>query len=144
MSDLGFKILPIIIKDLVSMVKKKKTLPLEDALFYIYSSNLYKNLLDEKTKSWYLSTISLYDLLEKEKAEKRDSQEEEKVLLFKAFCVENFKLKENLSAEEVLLLFSKQGIFLFLEEAFDMLHTQDKDYILDSISKLIKLKKEAK
>ena len=32
--------------------------PLEDALYYIYSSNLYKALLDENTKLWYSSTLS--------------------------------------------------------------------------------------
>ena len=39
---------------------KRKTLPLEDALYYIYSSNLYKALLDENTKLWYSSPLSLY------------------------------------------------------------------------------------
>lgn len=141
-NNIGFEVLPIIIKELVTMVTKKKTLPLADAFYYIYSSNLYQTLLDEKAKAWYLSTISLYELLEKEKAKERNKQEDGKVLLFKAFCIENFKEKENLSAEEVLFLFSKHGVFPFLEETFEMLHTQDKDYILDSVSKFIKSKKE--
>ena len=46
-------------QELVDTVMKRKTLPLEDALYYIYSSNLYKALLDENTKLWYSSTLSL-------------------------------------------------------------------------------------
>ena len=42
-------------KSTVSYTHLRKTLPLEDALYYIYSSNLYKALLDENTKLWYSS-----------------------------------------------------------------------------------------
>ena len=59
-------------------------LPLRDALYYIYSSKLYKSLLDLNTKLWYSSTLSLYEALEKEKTEQRKIQgDESKVLLFK-------------------------------------------------------------
>ena len=139
-NNLGFEVLPLILRDLIGMVVKKKTLPLEDALHYVYTSRLYQSLLDEKTKTWYLSTISLYDLLEKEKKANREKQQKEKELLFKTFCIENFKLKENLTATEVLLLFSKYSVFDFLDETFEMLHTQDKAYIVDSISVFIKNK----
>ena len=139
-NNLGFEVLPLILRDLIGMVVKKKTLPLEDALHYVYTSRLYQSLLDEETKTWYLSTISLYDLLEKEKKAKREKQQKEKELLFKTFCIENFKLKENLTATEVLLLFSKYSVFDFLDETFEMLHTQDKAYIVDSISVFIKNK----
>ena len=54
-------------RELAEMVMKRKTLPLEDALYYIYSSRLYKALTDESTKLWYSSTLSLYEILEKEK-----------------------------------------------------------------------------
>ena len=139
-NNLGFEVLPLILRDLIGMVVKKKTLPLEDALHYVYTSRLYQSLLDEETKTWYLSTISLYDLLEKEKKTNREKQQKEKELLFKTFCIEHFKLKENLTAAEVLLLFSKYSVFDFLDETFEMLHTQDKAYIVDSISVFIKNK----
>ena len=139
-NNLGFEVLPLILRDLIGMVVKKKTLPLEDALHYVYTSRLYQSLLDEETKTWYLSTISLYDLLEKEKKAKREKQLKEKELLFKTFCIEHFKHKENLTATEVLLLFSKHSVFDFLDETFDVLHTQDKAYIVDSISVFIKNK----
>lgn len=142
---IGGDMLPFVMKELVMLVMKKKALSLGDALYYIYSSTLYETLLKEETKTWYLSTLSLYDLLEKEKAKRRkQDKDSSKVLLFKMFCMENYRVKEGLTAEEVLLLFSKHSVFPFLEETFEMLHTQDKDYILDSISVYIKNRKDEK
>lgn len=48
-NELGSAMLPFVMRELVDTVMKRKTLPLEDALYYIYSSNLYKALLDENT-----------------------------------------------------------------------------------------------
>ncbi|WP_455587348.1 DUF3791 domain-containing protein [Bacteroides sp.] len=138
-NNIGFEMLPFVMRELVAMVMDKKSLLLEDALYYIYSSKLYKMLLDEDTKMWYLSTLSLYELLEKEKSGERSCHDDTmKVLLFKMFCIENFREKEKLSAKEALVLFSKYDVFSFLEQTFEMLHTQDTDYILDSIATYIK------
>ena len=58
---ISFEMLPFVMRELVAMVMNKKPLPLEDALYYIYFSKLYRMLLDEETEMWYLSTLSLYD-----------------------------------------------------------------------------------
>lgn len=138
---LGLSMLPFVMRELVELVMKKKTLPLGDALYYIYSSQLYKSLLDENTKLWYLSSLSLYDILEKEKGEDRKRQiDDTKVLLFKMFCMENFREAKKQSAEEILFLFSSHGVFEFLDKNFEMLHTQDPEYILDTITTYIKKK----
>lgn len=143
--NLGFDMLPFVMKELVAMVMKKKALPLEDALYYVYSSELYNKLLDEEAKLWYLSTLSIYDLLEKEKADERGLQDGDiKVVLFKVFCIENYRAVEKLSAKEALLLFSDYEVFSFLDETFEVLHTQDVDYILDTIATYIKKRKEKK
>ena len=137
-----FEMLPFVMKELVAMVMKKKYLPLHDALGYIYSSKLYELLRDEETKMWYSSTLSLYEALEKEKAGERTRDEEHaNALLFKMFCVENYRVKHDIPAGEVLLLFSGYDVFAFLENSFEMLHTQGTDYILDTISTYIKNKK---
>lgn len=134
--------LPFVMRELVELVMKKKVLSLEDALYYIYSSKLYKLLSDEKTKLWYSSTLSLYDTLEKEKTEeKRQQNDDTKVLLFKMFCIENYREAKKRSAAETLLLFSKYKVFDFLDENFEMLHTQDTEYILDTITTYIHKKK---
>lgn len=142
---IGFEMLPFVMKELVAMVMKKKTLAMEDALYYIYSSGLYDTLLDEDTKIWYLSTPALYNLLEKQKADERSQQGEDmKILLFKMFCIENYRASKNISAKEALLLFSEFSVFSFLDETYEMLHTQDIDYILDTIAQYIKNKKGKK
>lgn len=143
--NLGFDMLPFVMKELVAMVMKKKALPLEDALYYVYSSELYNKLLDEEAKLWYLSTLSIYDLLEKEKADERGLQDGDiKLVLFKVFCIENYRAVEKMSAKEALLLFSDYEVFSFLDETFEVLHTQDVDYILDTIATYIKKRKEKK
>lgn len=139
---LNLTMLPFVMKELVELVMKKKALPLGDALYYIYSSTLYKSLLDESTKQWYSSTLSLYDTLEKEKIEeKRQQNDNAKILLFKMFCIENYKVAKNKNAEETLLLFSNHGVFDFLDKTFEMLHTQDTEYIIDTITTYINKKK---
>lgn len=140
--ELTSTMLPFVMRELVELVMKKKALPLGDALYYIYSSRFYKSLSDENTKLWYFSTLSLYDILEKEKAEEKQKQNDNtKVLLFKMFCIENYREAKKQSIEETLLLFSNHKVFDFLDETFEMLHTQDTEYILDTITTYIKKKK---
>ena len=55
--ELDSTMLPFVMRELVELVMKKKALPLGDALYYIYSSKLYKSLLDKSTKLWYSSTL---------------------------------------------------------------------------------------
>ena len=82
-------------------------------IIYIHSK-LYKSLLDKSTKLWYSSTLSLYETLEKEKTEeKRRYNGDTKILLFKMFCIENYREEKKQSAEETLLLFSDYGVFDF-------------------------------
>ena len=138
---LNLSISPFIMKDLVGMVMKKKSLPFEDALHYIISSRMYENLMDESTKTWYLSSAALYDMLEEEKSKLRPQTIDNKVLLFQMYCMENYKAEKKLTPNETLELFSKYHIYEFLENTYDMLHTQDREYIIDSISTYIKKKK---
>ena len=133
-NELGSAMLPFVMRELVDTVMKRKALPLEDALYYIYSSNLYKVLLDENAKLWYSSTLSLYEMLKKEKTKQKKVQKNnQKILLFQMFCAENYRKAKNISAKETLLLFSNHGIFEFLHDNFELLHTQDTEYIVDTI-----------
>lgn len=141
--EMDAEMLPFTLRELVAMVMQKKTLPLEDALYYLYSSNLYASLLDKGTKMWYSSTLSLYETLEKEKAAKRKQQKNDsRLLLFRIFCIENYRAMKHMSPQETLQLFTGYDVFGFLDETFETLHTQSPDYILDSISTYIKKKKE--
>lgn len=135
---LGLSMLPFVMRELAATVMKRKSLPLEDAVFYIYSSRMYRSLLDENTKLWYQSTSSLYDDLEKEKAGEKERNDSPGVLLFLMFCVENYREAKKMSAEELLVCFVRHGVFEFLRENYEMLHTQDTCYILDSITAYIR------
>lgn len=140
--DPGIALLPFVMRDLAELVMRKKALPLEDALYYIYSSRLYKALLDENTKLWYSSTLLLYEALEKEKLEQKKAQNDNtKIVLFKMFCIENYREQKKLTSKEALLLFSSHGVFDFLHDNFEMLHTQDTEYIIDTITTYISKKK---
>lgn len=81
-NELGSAMLPFVMRELVDTVMKRKTLPLEDALYYIYSSNLYKALLDENTKLWYSSTLSLYEALEKRNRTEESTKGQSKDIAF--------------------------------------------------------------
>lgn len=140
-NNLNLSISPFLMKDLVGMVMKKKSLPFEDALHYIMSSRMYENLMDEKTKTWYLSSAALYDMLEEEKSKLRPQTIDNKILLFQMFCIENYKKEKGLTPYETLELFSKYHVYEFLKNTYEMLHTQDREYIIDSISTYIKKKK---
>lgn len=132
---------PFVVKDLVHMVMDRKNLSFDDAVSYLYSSDLYLKILDEDMRMWYYSTFALYDMLEEEKCVKRRKNVSEKKLMFRIFCIESYCDKFDMHHEYVLALFRQFGVFGFLDEAFEMLHTQDEEYIVVSIDKLIKNKR---
>ena len=55
--------------------------------------------------------------------------------------MEAYKNKYDLSGEAVLNLFQKFEIFSFLENGYDVLHTQSMDYIVSEVNELIKNRK---
>jgi len=57
---------------------------------------------------------------------------------FIIFCIEAYKQKNNISGKEVLNDFEKYEVFNFLEHAFEVLHTQSKNYIISEIEEYIK------
>ena len=108
--ELDSTMLPFVMRELVELVMKKKALPLGDALYYIYSSKLYKSLLDKSTKLWYSSTLSLYETLEKEKQKKNDGITVTRRSCFsRCSALRIIGRKKKQSAEETLLLFSDYG-----------------------------------
>ena len=49
-NELGSAMLPFVMRELVDTVMKRKTLPLEDALYYIYSSNFVQGIIGREYK----------------------------------------------------------------------------------------------
>jgi len=60
-------ILPFKVEGVVEQLIKEKKMSLEDALEYLYSSQLYALLEHEETKMWYYSPQMLLHLLDNEK-----------------------------------------------------------------------------
>lgn len=135
---IGKSVMPFKIQHLVTTIMQKKTCGFEDALLYLYPSDLYKQLTDESSILWTYSTLSLYDLLKKEKSKKRFQELDSKVLLFCIFCLENYTEEKKMMPADTLQLFLLRDVFGYLEQAYEMLHTQSKEYILSEIDIYIK------
>ena len=52
---------------------------------------------------------------------------------FTVFCLENYKTYRNLSGQEVALLFDRYGVFDYIREFYDVLHTTGHHYINNDI-----------
>ncbi len=50
------------------------------------------------------------------------------------FCLENYKTAKGISGKNALEEFKKHGIFVFISNNYEVLHTQGKNYILDEIN----------
>lgn len=129
---------PFVVKDLVQTVMDRKAMSFDDAVSYVYSSDLYMKLLDEDAKMWYWSTATLYDMLEEEKYYKRRTKVTDKKLMFRVFCLEAYCDKLDMYHEDVLSVFRQYDVFDFLDDTFEVLHTQDEVYIIETIQRYIK------
>lgn len=130
--------LPFKVLEVAEIIAEKKRLSLADALFYLYNSELYAALSDAQKKLWYNGARQLYELLEEEKSRRRPSAAERAEKLFLVFCIEQYRLRENMASAAVLALFSRLGADKFLTENFEVLHSQSADYILREIDVFIK------
>lgn len=59
------------------------------------------------------------------------------IAYFIAFCVEIYKNARGLSGAEVSELFAGNGIYDYLTDNFDVLHTQGRAWLLEEISEVI-------
>ena len=60
-----------------------------------------------------------------------------KIEAFKIFCLEMYKADRKLTGEMALTIFNKHQVFSYLEEGFEVLHTQGAAYILSEIVQFI-------
>lgn len=56
-----------------------------------------------------------------------------KEMVFTVFCLENYKAYRKLSGQEVSLLFEQYGVFDYIREFYDVLHTTGHNYINNDI-----------
>lgn len=57
---------------------------------------------------------------------------------FTVFCLENYKIHRNLSGKQVLDIFDRYGVFDYIREFYDVLHTTGYNYINNDIDIYLK------
>lgn len=64
----------------------------------------------------------------------------EKEMAFVIFCIENYKIHRNLSGKETVNLFNNYGVFDYLEQHFDVLHTTGDRFLVNDIDEFLKIR----
>lgn len=65
---------------------------------------------------------------------------DKKINDFIVFCLENYKSDNGLTGEEVYDLFEKYGVLNYLQEGYDVLHTQGKEWLMNDINEFLKIR----
>ena len=65
------------------------------------------------------------------------------IAYFLSFCIEQYKKEKGISGAEAARLLQGYGVWEYLKEHFEVLHTQSKQWLLADIDEFIKLRKEA-
>jgi hypothetical protein len=60
---------------------------------------------------------------------------------FLSFCIEQYKEAKHLPGAEVAKIFGQYGVLEYLEEHFEPLHSQSRQWILEDIDEFINLRK---
>lgn len=71
-----------------------------------------------------------------------DLQEKQNIAYFLAFCVEIYKNAHSLSGDEASTVLSESGALDYLEENYDVIHTQSHHWILADIDEYLSIHKE--
>ncbi len=61
---------------------------------------------------------------------------------FLSWCIEEYAAEKNLNGRDVANLFSRKKVLDFLSEHYEILHTQGKAYIIETIEDFIKTEEE--
>ena len=133
--------LPFKVLELADIIARKKNLSIDDALFYLYNSELYHDLLNPEMKLWYYGGVQLYEFLEKEKLRERKRYPPKAERQFLIFCIEQYRLRGNLASATVLEKFIRLNVDRFIMDNFEVLHSQSAEYILHEIDVFIKKQK---
>ncbi len=64
------------------------------------------------------------------------------ITYFLSFCIEQYKNKHHVSTEDVVSLFEKYGVLTYLENNFEVIHTQSYQWIIEEIDEFINNRKK--
>ena len=65
----------------------------------------------------------------------------DKEMEFIIFCIENYKVYKSLTGKQTVDLFKRYGVFDYLREFYDVLHTTGRNYINNDIDIYLKARK---
>ena len=71
--------------------------------------------------------------------------EERKLLdiaYFVSFCIEQYKNAKGITGEEAMNTLDRYGVLEYLEENFEILHTQSYQWILEDIDEFINIRRK--
>ena len=60
---------------------------------------------------------------------------------FISFCIEQYKLAKGLTGEESMRELNRYGVLEYLEEHFEVLHTQSRQWLLADIEEFMNIRK---
>ncbi|MBR4730161.1 MAG: DUF3791 domain-containing protein [Prevotella sp.] len=64
------------------------------------------------------------------------------IAYFLSFCIEQYKEEKHLNGNEVANIFSQYGVLDYLEQHFEPLHSQSRQWILEDIDEYINLRRK--
>ena len=133
-------IVPVKIASLAEYVAERRRISLDEALVYIYSNDMYKDLYDEGAKWWYLSSEALYDEFEARRKEKTIEVSLEAFEFF-VYTLEKYAISKKMSGLQAMAIFKEYEADEFLLNHYDLLHTQGTGYVLDEVQRYIDRRK---
>lgn len=134
-------IVPVKIANLAEYVAQRRRISLEEALVYIYSNPMYKELYNEGARWWYLSSDALYDEFEARRKEKTLEVSRE-AFEFYTYTLEKYAISKRISGLQALALFKEYEADEFLLKHYDLLHTQGTGYVIDEVQRYIDRRKK--
>lgn len=70
------------------------------------------------------------------------NKENQDIALFISFCIEQYKTAKGISGEDAMRLLSRYGVLEYLNEFYDVLHTQGRQWLLADIDDFINNRKK--
>jgi hypothetical protein len=68
-------------------------------------------------------------------------QKKQDIAYFLSFCIEQYKKEKGMNGVEVLDTFTKYGVLDYLNNHFEILHTQSRQWVLEDIDEYINTRK---
>ena len=134
-------IVPVKIASLAEYISERRRISLDEALIYIYSNDMYKELYNEGAKWWYLSSEALYDEFESRRKEKTIEVSLE-AFEFYVYTLEKYAISKRMGGLQALALFKEYEADEFLLKHYDLLHTQGTGYVIDEVQRFIDRRKK--